>query len=73
MKFVMDASVYLRFSELINHCKDIIRNIDRSGSPLMQKLNNELNKIKGTVDGNTGMLHVLRGIYHIRIEYPDGK
>jgi len=31
----------------------------------------ELNKIKGTVDGNTGMLHVLRGIYHIRIEYPD--
>jgi len=33
----------------------------------------ELNKIKGTVDGNTGMLHVLRGIYHIRIEYPDDK
>ena len=31
----------------------------------------ELDKIKGTVDGNTGMLHVLRGIYHIRIEYPD--
>jgi len=25
----------------------------------------------GTVDGNTGMLPVLRGIYHIRIEYPD--
>ncbi len=45
MKFVMDASVYLRFSELINHCKDIIRNIDRSGSPLMQKLNNELNDL----------------------------
>ena len=34
---------------------------------------NELDKIKGTVDGNTGMLHVLRGIYHIRIEYPDDK
>ena len=33
----------------------------------------ELNKIKGTVDGNTGMLHVLRGIYHIRIQYPDDK
>ena len=33
----------------------------------------ELNKIKGTVDSNTGMLHVLRGIYHIRIEYPDDK
>jgi len=31
----------------------------------------ELNKIKGTVDGTTGMLPVLRGIYHIRIEYPD--
>jgi len=31
----------------------------------------ELNKIKGTVDGNIGMLPVLRGIYHIRIEYPD--
>ena len=32
---------------------------------------NELNKIKGTVDGTTGMLPVLRGIYHIRVEYPD--
>jgi len=31
----------------------------------------ELNKIKGTVDGNSGMLPVLRGIYHIRVEYPD--
>ena len=31
----------------------------------------ELNKIKGTIDGNSGMLPVLRGIYHIRIEYPD--
>ena len=31
----------------------------------------ELDKIIGTVDGNTGMLAVLRGIYHIRIEYPD--
>ena len=31
----------------------------------------ELRKIKGTVDGNAGMLPVLRGIYHIRIEYPD--
>lgn len=31
----------------------------------------ELNKIKGTVDGTTGMLPVLRGIYHIRVEYPD--
>ncbi len=45
MKLVMDACVYLRFSELINHSKDIIRNIDRSGSPLMQKLNNELNDL----------------------------
>jgi hypothetical protein len=31
----------------------------------------ELRRIKGTVDGQTGMLPVLRGIYHIRIEYPD--
>ena len=31
----------------------------------------ELKKIKGTVDGNSGMLPVLRGIYHIRVEYPD--
>ena len=31
----------------------------------------ELDKIKGTVDGTSGMLPVLRGIYHIRIEYPD--
>ncbi len=31
----------------------------------------ELNKIKGTVDGTTGLLPVLRGIYHIRVEYPD--
>ncbi|MFQ6614987.1 MAG: HDIG domain-containing metalloprotein, partial [Fidelibacterota bacterium] len=31
----------------------------------------ELRKIKGTVDGHTGMLPVLRGIYHIRVEYPD--
>ena len=31
----------------------------------------ELRRIKGTVDGQTGMLPVLRGIYHIRIEYPE--
>ena len=31
----------------------------------------ELRKIKGTVDETTGMLPVLRGIYHIRVEYPD--
>ena len=31
----------------------------------------ELTKIKGNVDGTTGLLPVLRGIYHIRIEYPD--
>ena len=33
----------------------------------------ELTKIKGNVDGTTGLLPVLRGIYHIRIEYPDDK
>jgi len=31
----------------------------------------ELTRIKGKVDGTTGLLPVLRGIYHIRIEYPD--
>ena len=31
----------------------------------------ELKRIKGTVDGSSGMLPVLRGIYHIRVEYPD--
>jgi hypothetical protein len=31
----------------------------------------ELNRIKGKVDGTSGMLPVLRGIYHIRVEYPD--
>ena len=33
----------------------------------------ELRKIKGKVDGTSGMLPVLRGIYHIRVEYPDDK
>ena len=33
----------------------------------------ELTRIKGKVDGTTGLLPVLRGIYHIRIEYPDGE
>ena len=31
----------------------------------------ELRKIKGAVDGTSGMLPVLRGIYHLRVEYPD--
>ena len=31
----------------------------------------ELTKIKGDVDGTAGLLPVLRGIYHISIEYPD--
>ena len=31
----------------------------------------ELNRIKGNMDGNTGLLSVLKGIYHIRIVYPD--
>jgi putative nucleotidyltransferase with HDIG domain len=31
----------------------------------------ELKKIKGTVNGTTGMLPILRGIFHIRIEYPE--
>jgi len=31
----------------------------------------DLTRIKGTVNGNTGMIPVLRGIYHIRVEYPE--
>lgn len=31
----------------------------------------ELKRIVGTIDDTTGILPVLRGIYHIRIEYPD--
>ena len=31
----------------------------------------ELTRIKGKVNGSSGLLPVLRGIYHIRIEYPD--
>ncbi len=31
----------------------------------------ELRRIKGTVNGQTGMLPILRGIFHIRIEYPE--
>ena len=31
----------------------------------------ELRKIKGTVNGTTGMLPILRGIFHIRVEYPE--
>ena len=31
----------------------------------------ELTRIKGNMDGNSGLLSVLKGIYHIRIEYPD--
>lgn len=33
----------------------------------------DLRRIKGRVDGQTGMLPVLRGVYHIRIEYPEEK
>ncbi|MED5433478.1 MAG: HDIG domain-containing metalloprotein [Candidatus Neomarinimicrobiota bacterium] len=31
----------------------------------------ELTRIKGNMDGNSGLLSVLKGIYHIRIEYPE--
>ncbi len=33
----------------------------------------ELRRIKGEVNGTAGMLPVIRGIYHIRVEYPDDK
>lgn len=31
---------------------------------------NELQLIRGEINGTTGMLPVIRGIYHIRVEYP---
>ena len=37
----------------------------------LKKATHELNRIKGNMDSNTGLLSVLKGIYHIRIEYPD--
>ncbi|HIN61633.1 MAG TPA: HDIG domain-containing protein [Candidatus Marinimicrobia bacterium] len=33
----------------------------------------DLRRIKGDVDGRHGMMSVFRGIYHLRIEYPDQK
>ena len=43
------------------------------GSEMFIRDRDELSKIKGKIDGSTGLLPVLRGIYHIRIEYPDSK
>ena len=31
----------------------------------------DLNKIKGNVKGKYGMMSVFKGIYHLRIEYPN--
>jgi hypothetical protein len=31
----------------------------------------DLTKIKGDIKANTGILPILKGIYHLRVEYPD--
>lgn len=33
----------------------------------------DLTKLKGNIRGKNGLIPVLRGIYHLRIEYPDAK
>ncbi len=38
--------------------------------PLTMK---DLTKLKGNIRGKNGLIPVLRGIYHLRIEYPDAK
>jgi membrane-associated HD superfamily phosphohydrolase len=30
----------------------------------------DLNKIKGDIKSNTGILPILKGIHHLRVEYP---
>ena len=59
----------LKIESMINKIiKDRIEDGQLSDCPITL---DELEKIKGKIDGNTGMLPVLRGIYHIRVEYPD--
>ena len=59
----------LKIESMINKIiKDRIEDGQLSDCPITL---DELEKIKGKIDGNTGMLAVLRGIYHIRVEYPD--
>ena len=59
----------LKIESMINKIiKDRIEDGQLSECPLTL---DELERIKGKIDGNTGMLPVLRGIYHIRVEYPD--
>ena len=59
----------MKIEEMIDKIVDMRINAGQlSECPLTM---DELTRIKGNVDGTTGLLPVLRGIYHIRIEYPD--
>ena len=59
----------IKIEEMIDKIVDLrISTGQLSECPLTM---DELTKIKGDVDGTAGLLPVLRGIYHIRIEYPD--
>ena len=55
----------IKIMNMIN--KIVKKRIDEGQLDNCQLTLDELDKIVGTVDGNTGMLPVLRGIYHIRI------
>ncbi|MBC8345790.1 MAG: HDIG domain-containing protein [Candidatus Marinimicrobia bacterium] len=68
VRSIKDPNI-MKIEEMI----DKIVNIRLTGGQLSEcpLTMDELTRIKGKVDGSTGLLPVLRGIYHIRIEYPD--
>lgn len=68
VRSIQDPDVF-KIEEMIN--KIIQKRISQGQLNECPLTLDELRRIVGTVDGNTGILPVLRGIYHIRIEYPD--
>ena len=70
VRSIKDPDIF-KIEEMISNIIDSrIASRQLSDCPLTM---DELTKIKGKIDGNTGLLPVLRGIYHIRIEYPASK
>ena len=70
VRSIKDPDIF-KIEEMISNIIDSrIASRQLSDCPLTM---DELSKIKGKIDGSTGLLPVLRGIYHIRIEYPDSK
>ena len=68
VRSIKDPDVF-KIEEMIN--KIIQKRINEGQLDECPLTLDELRRIVGTVDGTTGILPVLRGIYHIRIEYPD--